>query len=60
MDLHSPGLPDPIEPPDALLEQVRIQRQVEQHQMMGELEVAPLAADLRAEQDLGPVIDDAK
>ena len=56
MDLHPPRLPDPIETPDALLEQVGIQRQIEQHQMMGELEVAPLAADLRAEQDLGAVL----
>ena len=43
-------LADPVQPADALLEQVRIERQVPQDQMVGELEVAPLGADFRAQQ----------
>lgn len=47
------SLADPVEAADALLEQVRVGRQVEQHQMVGELEVAAFAADFRADQHLG-------
>ncbi len=43
-------LADAVEPADALLEQIRIQRQVPQDQAMGELEVATFRADLRAQQ----------
>ncbi len=43
-------LADAVESADALFQQVRIQRQVPQDQPMGELEVAPFRADLRAQQ----------
>ena len=46
-------LADTVETADALLEQIRVGRQVEQHQVMGELEVAAFAADFRADQYLG-------
>jgi hypothetical protein len=45
-------LPNPVEPADPLLEQTRIEREVEQHEMMGELKVAALAADLGAHEEL--------
>ena len=38
---------------DRLLESKSFQRQIEQHQLAGKLEVAPLAADLRCNQGLG-------
>src|SRR5262245_17998049 len=43
-------LPDTIEPADALFEDFRIERQVEQHQMMRKLEIASFTADLGADQ----------
>ena len=46
-------LADPVETADALLEQVGVRRQVEHHQVVGELEVAALTADLGADQHLG-------
>ena len=54
-DVQADGLllADPVQAADALLQHVGMAGQVEQHQMMGELEVAPLAADLRADQRLG-------
>ena len=53
VQLDGVSLADPVEAADALLEQVRVGRQVEQHQMVGELEVAAFAADFRADQHLG-------
>ena len=44
-------LSDAVETADALLEQLGIVRQIEEHEMVRELEVASLAADLGAEQD---------
>ena len=49
--VDSRGLADAVEPADALLEQFGLERQVEQHEVMRELEVAPLAADLRADEE---------
>ena len=46
------ALTDAIEAPDALLEQIGLAWQVEQHEVVGELEVAALTADLRADQHL--------
>ena len=43
-------LADAVEPPDALLQQVRIQRQIPKHEVMRELEIAPLRADLGTQQ----------
>ena len=43
-------LADAIEAADALFEQIRIERQVPQHQMMGELEIAAFRADFRTQQ----------
>ena len=56
MDADGLGLADAVQAPDALLQQVRVQGQVEQHQVVGELEVAALAADLRADQGLGALL----
>ncbi len=50
MDVDGPRLADSVEPSDALLEQLRVGRQIEEHQVVGKLEVPPLAADLRADQ----------
>ena len=55
MDPDRLGLADPVQPADALLEQAGIEREIEQDQAMRELKVAALAADLRANQELGPV-----
>ena len=55
MDFHVALLTDPVQPADALFQQVGIERQVEQDQVMGKLEVAALAADLRAHQGLGAI-----
>ena len=60
LDADGLALADAVQAPDALLQQVRLQGQVEQDQVMGKLEVAPLAADLRAQQDLGPVLHRGK
>ena len=51
MNLDRRGLPDAVEPADALLEQLGIVRQIEEHEVMRELEIAPFAADLRAEEN---------
>ncbi|MDT4791933.1 hypothetical protein FQZ97_243870 [compost metagenome] len=52
VDLDGVALADAVETADALLQLVRMRRQVEQHQMVGELEVAAFAADFRADQHL--------
>ena len=52
VQLNSVLLADTVEAADALLEQVRMSRQIEQHQMVAELEVAAFAADFRADQHL--------
>ena len=53
MDDHIVGLPDAIQPPDPLLQQVGILWQVKANQVMGELEITPLTADFRTYQSLG-------
>ncbi len=45
-------LADPVKAADALFEQVWVRGQVEHHQVVGELEVAAFAADLRADKHL--------
>ena len=50
MDPDRPGLPDAVEAADALFEQAGIERHIEEHEMVRELEVTPLAADLRADE----------
>src|SRR5258708_1473831 len=50
MDMNLLGLPNPVEPPDALFQQLGIQRQIEQDEVMSELEVASFAANLRTDQ----------
>ena len=52
VDFDGVGLADAIQAANALLEQIGIQRQIEQHQMMGKLEIAAFAADFRADQHL--------
>ena len=46
-------LANAVQSPDALLQQIGVQRQVEQHQVATELEVAAFTADLGAHQNLG-------
>jgi len=46
-------LADPVQTADPLFQQVGVGRQVEQHQVVGELEVAAFAADFRTDQHLG-------
>ena len=52
MDLDRVSLTDAVEPTDALFEKIRVGRQIEQHKVAGELEIAALAADFRADHDL--------
>ena len=51
MDADGFGLADAVEAADPLFEQFGIERQVEEHEVVGKLEVAALAADFGAEQD---------
>lgn len=53
MDLDIVRLADTVETTDTLLQQIRVKRQVEHHQVAGELEVASFGADLGAQQHLG-------
>ena len=46
-------LADPVQTADPLLQQVRVGRQVEQHQVMGKLEVTTFTADFGTDQYLG-------
>ncbi len=46
-------LADPVQTADTLFQQVRVGRQVEQHQVMGKLEVATFTADFGTDQYLG-------
>ena len=55
MHLDFRGLPDAVEPPDPLFQQFRIERQIEQDQVMGELEVPAFTADLRTDQNARPI-----
>ena len=55
VDVHRLGLADAIEAADALLHRRRAPRQVVVHQVVRELEVAALAADLGAEEQLRAV-----
>ena len=52
MDLNGFTLADAVQTAYALFQQVGVQGQVEQDQVMGELEIAALAADLGAQQGL--------
>jgi hypothetical protein len=56
MHLDFRPLPDAIQPPDALLQQFRIERQIEHDEVVRKLKVAPLATDLRTEQDARTVL----
>ena len=49
------GLADAVEAADALLEQLGVAREVEEDEVVGELEVAALAADLGADEEAGAV-----
>ena len=50
VDVDVAALADAVEPADALLEQVRIERQVPQDQVVRELEIAAFRTDLGAQQ----------
>ena len=45
-------LADTVETADTLLQQIRVKRQIEHHQLIGKLEVTPFRTDFRAEQHL--------
>ena len=46
MNLDGMLLADTVQAADTLFQQVRVERQVEQHQVMGKLEIATLTANL--------------
>jgi hypothetical protein len=48
VDMDSRRLPDAVEAPDALLEQLRIKRKIVQGKVVRELEVSSFAPDFRA------------
>jgi hypothetical protein len=50
MDVDVAGLADAVEAADALLQHLRIVRQAHQHEVLHELEVAALPADLGRDQ----------
>ena len=52
VDLNIVGLADTVKTTDTLLQQIRVERQVEHHQVAGELEVAAFRADFRTQQHL--------
>ena len=56
VDVADRVLADTVEPADALLEQIGVQRQVVQHQVVSELEISSFAADFRANQHLRTVV----
>ena len=45
-------LTDTIQTTDTLFQQVGVERQIEHHQVAGELEVTPFRTDFRAQQNL--------
>ena len=55
MDLDRPGLAEPVEPADALLEHERRLGEVGADEVVGELEVPPLAAGLAGEEEHRPL-----
>ena len=52
MQLDGRTLPNSVEAADTLFQQVGFERQIEQHQVMGKLEIASFTAYLRADQHL--------
>ena len=54
-DLNVMHLADTVQTANTLFQQVRVERQVEHHQMAGELEVTAFGADLGTQQHLGTV-----
>ena len=56
MNVDRGSLTDSVEPSDALFEEFGIRRQIEKHEMMGELEIPAFATDLRANQKAGAVL----
>jgi hypothetical protein len=55
MDADCLGLANAIKATDALFYESGIERQVEQHEVMRELEIAPFAADFGTEQELSAI-----
>ena len=60
VDLNIMRLTDTVQTTNTLFQQVRVERQVEHHQVAGELEVTPLGADFRTQHHLGTAIFFAK
>ena len=56
VDVDGLGLADAVQAADTLLQQIRVGRQIKQHQMMSELEVTTLAADFRTDQCVGALL----
>ena len=55
VDADGLGLADAVEAADALFEEAGVEREVEEDEVVGELEVAALAADFGAEEELRAV-----
>jgi hypothetical protein len=55
VDVDDLSLADAIEAADTLLQQVGIERQIEQDEVMGKLEIASLRTDLGADQQLAAI-----
>ena len=53
MNMDGTGLADPVEPANALLEELGVFREVPKDEVMGKLEVAPFASDLGTEEHAG-------
>jgi hypothetical protein len=56
MDVDDAFLADPVQPPDPLFQQFRVQRQVPKNEMIHELEIPSLAAYFGAQKDGGPFL----
>ena len=55
MDADRLSLADAIEAPDALLDEARIERKIEKHEVVRELEIATFATNFGTEQELSPI-----
>ena len=54
MDMDGTGLPDTVEPANALFHELGVFGEVPKNEVVGKLEVAPFASDLGTEEYAGP------
>ena len=59
-DLDIVHLADTVQTADTLLQQIRVERQIEHHQLTGELEVAAFGADPEHSSTCAPSSSEAK